>query len=108
MSDFAEHKDDTKSWQPFASAMAASVVYNMFEHRLVLNNWPNYKPDDEEGIVKYNFEIILSSNFRIIWNYFKYNLNTSLNFRLLAIPTTSRNDTKTVQPDEVTIITNKF
>ena len=43
-----------------------------------------------------------------IWNYFKYKLYASLYFRLLAIPTTSRNDTKTCQPDQASIITNKF
>jgi hypothetical protein len=63
VSDFADgSKEKTEHWQPFASAMAASVVYNMFKYSVVLKDWRHYKPDGEEGIVKHNFGIILSSN----------------------------------------------
>ena len=54
VSDFADgSKEKTEHWQPFASAMAASVVYNMFKYSVVLEDWRHYKPDGEEGIVKY-------------------------------------------------------
>ena len=44
MSDFADRsKTETGNWQPFASAMAASVVHNMFKYYDVIQNWPNYK-----------------------------------------------------------------
>jgi hypothetical protein len=29
------------------------VVYNMFKYSVVLEDWRHYKPDGEEGIVKY-------------------------------------------------------
>ena len=39
-----------RDWQPFASAMAASVVYNMFKYPDVLKHWPNYqKPGTTKG-----------------------------------------------------------
>ncbi|CAB3984236.1 5 -methylthioadenosine S-adenosylhomocysteine nucleosidase [Paramuricea clavata] len=67
VSDFADgSKEKTKHWQPFSSAMAASVVYNMFKYPVVLEDWPHHKPNDVEGI-----------------------------------PTTSRDDTKTGQPDQI-------
>jgi nucleoside phosphorylase len=51
VSDFADgSKEKTKHWQPFSSAMAASVVYNMFKYPVVLEDWPHYKPNDVEGI----------------------------------------------------------
>jgi hypothetical protein len=43
VSDFADGtKKATESWQPFASAMAASVVYNMFQYPDVIQQWPHY------------------------------------------------------------------
>jgi hypothetical protein len=39
-------KSVTKHWQPFASAMAASVVHNMFKQAHVIKNWPHYKNID--------------------------------------------------------------
>ncbi|CAB3982249.1 5 -methylthioadenosine S-adenosylhomocysteine nucleosidase [Paramuricea clavata] len=43
VSDFADgSKEKTKLWQPFASAMAASVVYNMFQYSVVLKDWRHY------------------------------------------------------------------
>jgi hypothetical protein len=45
VSDYAEHKDGTERWQPFAGAMAASVVYSMFKNPGVLADWPNYKSE---------------------------------------------------------------
>lgn len=30
-------------WQPFASAMAASVVHNMFKYSDVIERWPHYQ-----------------------------------------------------------------
>ncbi|CAB4005833.1 5 -methylthioadenosine S-adenosylhomocysteine nucleosidase-like isoform X16 [Paramuricea clavata] len=42
VSDFADgSKEKTKLWQPFASAMAASVVY-MFKYPVVLKDWRHY------------------------------------------------------------------
>jgi hypothetical protein len=44
VSDFADgNKSATKDWQPFASAMAASVVHNMFKYPDVIRQWPHYK-----------------------------------------------------------------
>ncbi|XP_028398222.1 uncharacterized protein LOC114521855 isoform X1 [Dendronephthya gigantea] len=43
-SDFADGSmTDTQNWQPFASAMAASVVHNMFRYYDVIQNWANYQ-----------------------------------------------------------------
>jgi hypothetical protein len=33
----------TEDWQPFASTMAASVVYNMFQYADVIKHWSHYK-----------------------------------------------------------------
>ena len=41
VSDFADG-EKTKLWQPFASAMAASVVYNMFKYPVVPEDWRHY------------------------------------------------------------------
>jgi hypothetical protein len=38
------------------------LLYIMFKYPVVLEDWRHYKPNDVEGMVKYNFEIILSSN----------------------------------------------
>jgi hypothetical protein len=47
VSDFADgSKSVTEDWQPFASAMAASVVHNMFKQAQVIKNWPHYKNID--------------------------------------------------------------
>ena len=44
VSNFADgSKDVSKDWQPFSSAMAASVVYNMFKHPVVLKDWYRHK-----------------------------------------------------------------
>ena len=44
VSDFADgSKTATGDWQPFASAMAASVVHNMFKYSDVTERWPHYK-----------------------------------------------------------------
>ena len=44
VSDYADgSKTKTTSWQPFASAMAASVVYHMFKYPDVIQQWPHYK-----------------------------------------------------------------
>ncbi|CAB4030692.1 5 -methylthioadenosine S-adenosylhomocysteine nucleosidase-like isoform X16 [Paramuricea clavata] len=46
VSDFADgSKEKTKLWQPFASAMAASVVYNMFKYPVVLKDWRHYNAE---------------------------------------------------------------
>ena len=46
VSDFADgSKEKTKVWQPFASAMAASVVYNMFQYPVVLKDWRHYNAE---------------------------------------------------------------
>ena len=34
--------ENTKPWQPFASVMAISIVYNIF-HPVVLKKWPHYE-----------------------------------------------------------------
>ena len=45
VSDFGDgSKTATEEWQPFASAMAASVVHNMFQYPDVIRQWPHYKP----------------------------------------------------------------
>ncbi|CAB3979785.1 5 -methylthioadenosine S-adenosylhomocysteine nucleosidase [Paramuricea clavata] len=47
VSDFADgSKEKTKLWQPFASAIAASVVYNMFQYPVVLKDWRHYNAED--------------------------------------------------------------
>lgn len=44
VSDFANgSKKVTEDWQPFASTMAASVVYNMFQYADVIKHWSHYK-----------------------------------------------------------------
>jgi hypothetical protein len=42
VSDFADGKKVTENWQAFSSAMAASVVYNMFKHAVAIKHWPRY------------------------------------------------------------------
>ena len=43
MSDYADgSKTKTTNWQPFASAMAASIVYHMFKYPDVIQQWPHY------------------------------------------------------------------
>ena len=51
VSDYADGKKKvTADWQPFASTMAASVVYNMFKYPDVIKHWPHYqKPGTTEG-----------------------------------------------------------
>jgi hypothetical protein len=52
VSDFADgSKEQTKLWQPFASAMAASVVYNIFQHPVVLKDWRHYKPEGNYSVI---------------------------------------------------------
>ncbi len=44
MSDFADgSKESSQSWQTFASAMAASVVHNMFKYPDVIQRWKHYE-----------------------------------------------------------------
>ena len=44
VSDYADgRKKVTADWQPFASTMAASVVYNMFKYPDVIKHWPHYR-----------------------------------------------------------------
>ena len=63
ISSFADgNKATTKSWQPFASAMAASVVYNMFKHPVVLKHWSHIRRT-AEGI--FNFFL---SCMTLLWN----------------------------------------
>ena len=53
VSDFADgSKERTKLWQPFSSAIAASVAYNMFKYPVVLRHWHHHKKtEDPNGIV---------------------------------------------------------
>jgi hypothetical protein len=44
VSNFADgSKKSTEKWQQFATAMAASVVHNMFKYPDVIKQWPHYK-----------------------------------------------------------------
>lgn len=44
VSDYGDgSKQKTEKWQPFASAMAASVVHHMFKDPRVLNGWRRHK-----------------------------------------------------------------
>ena len=54
-SDYADgRKKVTADWQPFASTMAASVVYNMFKYPDVIKHWPHYrKQGTTEGTCTY-------------------------------------------------------
>ncbi|CAB3984239.1 5 -methylthioadenosine S-adenosylhomocysteine nucleosidase-like isoform X16 [Paramuricea clavata] len=50
VSDFADgSKSSTEPWQPFSSAMAASVVYNMFKYPVLIQHWPHYNAEDMKG-----------------------------------------------------------
>jgi hypothetical protein len=50
VSDFADgSKQGTGDWQPFASTMAASVVYNMFKYSDVIKHWPHYQKPGTTG-----------------------------------------------------------
>jgi hypothetical protein len=52
VSDFADgSKEKTKLWQPFASAMAASVVYNMFKYPVVLKDWRHYNAEGSYSVI---------------------------------------------------------
>jgi hypothetical protein len=52
VSDFADgSKEKTKLWQPFASTMAASVVYNMFQWPVVLNGWRHYNAEGRYSVI---------------------------------------------------------
>jgi hypothetical protein len=52
VSDFADgSKEKTKLWQPFASAMAASVVYNMFQYPVVLKDWRHYNAEGSYSVI---------------------------------------------------------
>ena len=46
------NKSETEDWQPFASAMAASVVHNMFKYPDVIQQWPHYAKAYSSIIVK--------------------------------------------------------
>ena len=44
ISDYADGtKSETKSWQPFASVMAASVVHNILKEPGILKDWHHYE-----------------------------------------------------------------
>jgi hypothetical protein len=52
VSDFADgSKGKTKLWQPFSSAMAASVVYNMFQYPVVLKDWRHYNAEGSYSVI---------------------------------------------------------
>ena len=52
VSDFADgSKTETGDWQPFASVMAASLVYHMFKYPDVIEQWPHYKSANSAPVV---------------------------------------------------------
>lgn len=47
IADFADGKgSSTASWEPFASGMAASVVFNFLSDANVFSEWPHYQGND--------------------------------------------------------------
>lgn len=56
IADFADGKGSTTTpWEPFASVMAASVVFNFLSDANVFREWPHYQGNDnymEENIQK--------------------------------------------------------
>ena len=56
IADFADGKElTTTPWEPFASVMAASVVFNFLSDANVFREWPHYQGNDnymEENIQK--------------------------------------------------------
>ena len=88
VSDFADgNKTATGNWQPFASAMAASVVHNMFKYSDVIESWPHYqktapatstagnKQDSGDGRSTLGKLIcILNQGWQIVFKHFFFNL----------------------------------
>ena len=52
IADFADgNKSSTASWEPFASVMAASVVFNFLSDANVFREWPHYQGDDNYIVI---------------------------------------------------------
>ncbi|CAB4023869.1 Hypothetical predicted protein, partial [Paramuricea clavata] len=50
VSSFAGSEDMTEPWQSFATAMAVSVIYNMFKYSIVLRYWPRNKETQDAKV----------------------------------------------------------